>query len=198
MNFQASDEQQQLADSLARVLQDHGAFEQRRAISKTEAGWNPALWGQLAQLGVTALGIPEAYGGLGRLDGQDEPGELSGGAVDRQLAMQAFGHALLLEPYLASCVLGATAVREAASPAQKEALLPGVAKGDYWVLYVSDDYKTAIVGSPSRRYMWLLSRTPTVSADTREDLLSRARQQGYDTTRLIWRTTDKQMANTSQ
>ena len=45
------------------------------------------------------------------------------------------------------------------------ALLPGVAKGDYWVLYVSDDYKTALVGSPSRRYMWILSRTPTVSAD---------------------------------
>jgi len=77
-------------------------------------------------------------------------------------------------------------------------LLPGVAKGDYWVLYVSDDYKTAIVGSPSRRYMWILSRTPTVNADTREDLLSRARQQGYDTTRLIWRTSDKQMAQTSQ
>lgn len=77
------------------------------------------------------------------------------------------------------------------------ALLPGIAKGDYWVLYVSDDYKTAIVGSPSRRYMWLLSRTPTVSTDTREDLLSRARQQGYDTTRLIWRTSDKQMAKTS-
>ncbi|AZE81772.1 Outer membrane lipoprotein Blc [Pseudomonas orientalis] len=77
-------------------------------------------------------------------------------------------------------------------------LLPGVAKGDYWVLYVSDDYKTAIVGSPSRRYMWILSRTPTVSAETREDLLSRARQQGYDTTRLIWRTSDKQMAKSSQ
>jgi len=77
-------------------------------------------------------------------------------------------------------------------------LIPGTAKGEYWVLYVSDDYKTAIVGSPSRRYMWILSRTPTVSADTREDLLSRARQQGYDTTRLIWRTSDKQMAKTSQ
>jgi apolipoprotein D and lipocalin family protein len=46
--------------------------------------------------------------------------------------------------------------------------------------------------------MWILSRTPTVSADTREDLLSRARQQGYDTTRLIFRTSDKQMAKTSQ
>ena len=76
-------------------------------------------------------------------------------------------------------------------------LLPGVAKGDYWVLYVSDDYKTAIVGSPSRRYLWLLSRTPEINAVKREDLLSRARQQGYDTTRLIWRVSDRQMAKTS-
>ncbi|WP_191489949.1 lipocalin family protein [Pseudomonas sp. FEN] len=74
-------------------------------------------------------------------------------------------------------------------------LLPGVAKADYWILFISDDYKTAIVGNPNRRYLWLLSRTPRVSADTREDLLSRARQQGYDTTRLIWRTPDAKMPN---
>jgi apolipoprotein D and lipocalin family protein len=72
-----------------------------------------------------------------------------------------------------------------------------VAKGQYWVLYVSDDYKTAIVGDPSRRYLWLLSRTPTVNGVVREELLSKARQQGYDTTRLIWRATDTQMAKTS-
>ena len=71
------------------------------------------------------------------------------------------------------------------------------AKGQYWVLYVGDDYKTAIVGDPSRRYMWLLSRTPTVNNDVREELLSKARQQGYDTTRLVWRASDKQMAKTS-
>ena len=76
-------------------------------------------------------------------------------------------------------------------------LIPGVAKGEYWVLYVSDDYKTAIVGDPSRKYMWLLSRTPTVNGVVREELLSKARQQGYDTTRLIWRTSDRQMAKTS-
>jgi apolipoprotein D and lipocalin family protein len=76
-------------------------------------------------------------------------------------------------------------------------ILPGVSKGQYWVLYVSDDYKTAIVGDPSRRYMWLLSRTPTVNSVVREELLSKARQQGYDTTRLIWRASDRQMAKTS-
>lgn len=77
-------------------------------------------------------------------------------------------------------------------------LLPGVAKGNYWVLYVSDDYKSAIVGNPDRRYLWLLSRTPEVSDTVREDLLGKARQQGYDTTRLIWRTPDSVMAQTSK
>jgi apolipoprotein D and lipocalin family protein len=76
-------------------------------------------------------------------------------------------------------------------------LLPGVAKGQYWVLYVSDDYKTAIVGDPNRRYLWLLSRTPEINGVKREDLLSRARQQGYDTTRLIWRVSDTKMAKRS-
>jgi apolipoprotein D and lipocalin family protein len=76
-------------------------------------------------------------------------------------------------------------------------LIPGTAKGEYWVLYVSDDYKTAIVGDPSRKYLWLLSRTPTVNGVVREELLSKARQQGYDTTRLIWRASEQQMAKTS-
>ncbi|MCX7078975.1 MAG: lipocalin family protein [Pseudomonas sp.] len=77
-------------------------------------------------------------------------------------------------------------------------LLPGIAKGEYWVLYVSDDYKTAIVGSPNRRYLWLLSRSSEINAEEREDLLSKARQQGYDTTRLIWRVSDTKMAQTSK
>ncbi len=130
MNFQPSDEQLQLADSLARVLDDHYGFEQRRAIGKTEAGWSQAVWGQLAELGVTALGIPEEFGGLGGL---------GGGAVDRLPVMQAFGRALLLEPYLATCVLGATAVREAASQAQKETLLPGVAAGEQRLAWAHDE-----------------------------------------------------------
>ncbi|ROL77331.1 lipocalin family protein [Pseudomonas vranovensis] len=73
-------------------------------------------------------------------------------------------------------------------------LLPGVAKGNYWILYVDDKYQTALVGNPDRKYLWILSRTPTIPALQRESLLARARQQGYDTQRLIWRVTDKDMA----
>ncbi len=72
-------------------------------------------------------------------------------------------------------------------------ILPGVAKGDYWVLYVSDDYKQAIVGNPDRKYLWLLSRTPTVPKEVRDEMLSKAQQQGYDTTKLIWRTKDSEI-----
>jgi len=72
-------------------------------------------------------------------------------------------------------------------------LLPGVAKGAYWVLYVNSDYQVAVVGNPDRKYLWLLSRTPSVTAEVREELLAKAREQGYDTTRLIWRVGDTQI-----
>lgn len=69
-------------------------------------------------------------------------------------------------------------------------LFPGVAKGNYWVLYVSDDYQYAVVGNPNRKYLWLLSRSRVVPASIRELLMAKARQQGYDTDRLIWRASD--------
>ncbi|MBA1204881.1 lipocalin family protein [Pseudomonas capeferrum] len=73
-------------------------------------------------------------------------------------------------------------------------LLPGVAKGDYWILYVDQRYRTALVGSPDRKYLWILSRTPNLPAVEREHLLAKARQQGYDTSRMIWRMADKEIA----
>jgi apolipoprotein D and lipocalin family protein len=76
-------------------------------------------------------------------------------------------------------------------------VLPGLAKGDYWVLYVDDGYKTALVGNPNRKYLWLLSRTTHVSDATKEEMLARARQQGYDTTKLIWRADDSKIAKPS-
>ncbi|WP_296186646.1 lipocalin family protein [Pseudomonas sp. UBA1879] len=76
-------------------------------------------------------------------------------------------------------------------------LTPGVAKGDYWVLYVSDGYKLALVGNPNRKYLWLLSRTAHVSESVKNELLMKAQQQGYDTTKLIWRIEDSKLAKTA-
>ena len=70
-------------------------------------------------------------------------------------------------------------------------LFPDLTRGDYWVLYLDDDYRVALVGNPDRQYLWLLSRTPQVSAKTREQLLSIARERGYATEGLIWRVADQ-------
>lgn len=58
-------------------------------------------------------------------------------------------------------------------------------KGDYWVLRVDPDYRTALVGEPDRRYLWLLHRDPRIDPALREDFLRTAREQGYDLDALI-------------
>ncbi|WP_439886563.1 lipocalin family protein [Pseudomonas sp. MBLB4123] len=73
-------------------------------------------------------------------------------------------------------------------------LLPGLARGEYWVLYLDADYRSALVGHPDRDYLWLLARTPQVAPAVRDKLLEVAREQGYATERLIWRTPDSRLA----
>lgn len=63
-------------------------------------------------------------------------------------------------------------------------------RGDYWVIYRDEDYRVALVGHPEHKYLWLLSRTPEVDQQTRDKLLSVAREQGYVTSDLIWRQAD--------
>ena len=57
--------------------------------------------------------------------------------------------------------------------------------GDYWVLDLTDDYRAALVGSPDRNYLWLLSRTPELDDATFQRLVAAAAEQGFDTTRLV-------------
>ena len=58
-------------------------------------------------------------------------------------------------------------------------------KGDYWILRLDSDYRTALVGSPDYEYLWLLHREPMLDAATRDDYLDTARTLGYDLDRLI-------------
>ncbi|MHA6492162.1 lipocalin family protein [Pseudomonas borbori] len=72
-------------------------------------------------------------------------------------------------------------------------LLPDVARGEYWVLYLDSDYRTALVGHPNREYLWLLSRQAQVPEVTQALMLEQARLRGYDTAELIWRAADDEM-----
>ncbi|WP_399679893.1 acyl-CoA dehydrogenase family protein [Xenophilus sp.] len=126
MNFELDDDQRALGDSLARLLADRGAFEQRRALVAGDAWHDAQTWSALAGLGLTALPLPEAHGGFG------------GGARDLLPVMQAMGRALSLEPYLAT-VLGATALRLAGTDAQQAQVLPGVAEGGTRLAWAHDE-----------------------------------------------------------
>jgi apolipoprotein D and lipocalin family protein len=57
--------------------------------------------------------------------------------------------------------------------------------GDYWILRLDEDYRTALVGTPDRKHLWLLSRTPTPDASTRQSFLDTAAQQGFELGELI-------------
>lgn len=62
---------------------------------------------------------------------------------------------------------------------------------DYWIIDLADDYSVAAVGGPSRDYLWILSREPSISDTTYEALVNRLTAQGFDTSRLV-RTVQKQ------
>lgn len=57
--------------------------------------------------------------------------------------------------------------------------------GDYWIIDLGHDYEFAVVGHPNRKYLWILSRTPSMPTDVYEEIIGRLRAQGYDTARLM-------------
>ena len=118
MDFNYTDEQNALRDTLTRFIAKDYPFEARRALAKSAEAFSRDHWKQFAELGLLALPFPEDFGGL------------NGNAVDTMLVMEAFGRGLVLEPYLSSVVVAGHLVRDAGSAAQKEALLPAVAGGE--------------------------------------------------------------------
>jgi apolipoprotein D and lipocalin family protein len=56
--------------------------------------------------------------------------------------------------------------------------------GDYWIIDLDDDYQYAVVGSPDRKYLWILSRTPQISASLYQDLVKRASGQYFEVSRI--------------
>ncbi|MDB5823245.1 MAG: pimeloyl-CoA dehydrogenase small subunit [Herminiimonas sp.] len=113
MDFSTTPEQQQFSDALRRWMEKDYNFEQRKKIIHG-AGVSDTAWSTLAELGMTALPVPEAQGGF------------SGSAVDMLVVMQELGRGLLVEPYFAT-VLGAEFLRLAGG---QEAALEQVATGE--------------------------------------------------------------------
>ena len=64
-------------------------------------------------------------------------------------------------------------------------LFPFLTKGKYWILYLDAEYQTVIVGTPDRKYLWIMARTPKLEGETYQELVRRAQALGFETDRLI-------------
>jgi pimeloyl-CoA dehydrogenase small subunit len=117
MDFEFSEEQSILKDSLARLLADNYGFEQRKKHMAAPEGWSADMWGKYAEMGLMALPFSEEDGGIG------------GGPVETMIVMEALGGALALEPYFPTVVLGGGFLRLSGNDALRAELAPQVAEG---------------------------------------------------------------------
>jgi alkylation response protein AidB-like acyl-CoA dehydrogenase len=115
MNFDYNEEQQLLADSVRRFLQKDYDFETRKKIVASAEGWSPKVWSTFTEMGLTGLPFSPDYGGFG------------GGAIDLMGVMEAFGDALVVEPYLATVMAGQL-IAKSAFP-EKDKILSGIVEG---------------------------------------------------------------------
>jgi alkylation response protein AidB-like acyl-CoA dehydrogenase len=122
-----------LRDSAEKFLAERYDYRTFQKIAASEAGFSREIWAEFAQLGW--LGLPFA----------PEDGGTGGSAVELAILMEAFGRHLVVEPYLATVVLGGGLVTALGSAAERRALLPAVAEGHCCLAFAHDDH-----GAPTR------------------------------------------------
>lgn len=174
MNFDLSDEQRLLRDSVDRLIAERYGFEQRRQYARAPQGWSRELWTAYAELGLLGLPFVEADGGFG------------GTPVETMILFEAFGRGLILEPYFATVILGGGALRCAASAAQRAALIPRIVDGSLLLALAHGErqarYDLSNVETQARRDGdgWLLNGAKSVvwHGDCADKLIVSARVAG--------------------
>lgn len=116
MNFNRSDDQRMLADTLSRYLKDHYSHKHRMASANSDSGYNPATYKALCDLGIVGALLPETCGGYG------------GSGSDITVVFEELGSALCVDPLL-SAVMCANLIAEIASDTQAE-LIAGIISGE--------------------------------------------------------------------
>jgi alkylation response protein AidB-like acyl-CoA dehydrogenase len=118
MDLTLTDEQEMLRDGLTRFVQESYAFEKRRALVKSDLGFSVEHWRTFAELGWLALGLPEEAGGI------------ACSFVELALVMEAFGSALVLEPYASNIILSARILERAENTRLSHGTLSAIAAGN--------------------------------------------------------------------
>ena len=174
MDFELSDEQRLLKDSVERLFASRYDFEARKKYLAEPKGWSEALWRHYAELGLLGLPFAEEHGGIG------------GGPVETMIVMETAGRALAAEPYLATVVLGGGFVRLGASDTAKAELLPKVAAGEALLAFAHAErqarYDLADVAATARKdgagYVLDGAKSLVLHGDVADRLIVSARLSG--------------------
>ena len=118
MDFNFTEEQGMIRDSLARLIREQYDFDKRRGVVNSEAGWRPEMWAQFAELGLLMAPFSEEDGGLG------------GGPIDSMIVMEEFGKGLVVEPFIPTVVCAGGFFKHAGTAAQKEEHLGAIMGGE--------------------------------------------------------------------
>ena len=134
MDFNFTEEQSMLRDTIASFLQDKYDFETRRKIVASDSGWRADYWKAFAEeLGILGAPFSEELGGLG------------GGAIDNMIVMEEFGKALVIEPYLGTVVIGGGFLKHSGH-ASAASVIEGIIGGTTTIAFA--------YGEPQARYTW--------------------------------------------
>jgi pimeloyl-CoA dehydrogenase small subunit len=174
MDFDLSEEQRLLKDSVDRLLADRYDFETRKKHADNPEGWSRELWAQYAELGLLALPFSEEHGGFG------------GGGTETMIVMEAFGRALVLEPYLATVVLAGGLIAEGGSDEQGQRVIPQIADGSQRLAFAHSErqsrYDLADVTAEAKRDGdgWIIDgeKSLVLHGDTADQLIVSARTSG--------------------
>jgi alkylation response protein AidB-like acyl-CoA dehydrogenase len=179
MDFNFTEEQSMVRDTVASFLQDKYDFETRRKIVASESGWRADYWQAFAEeLGILGASFSEELGGLG------------GGAIDNMIIMEEFGKALVIEPYLGTVVIGGGFMKHSGY-AGAASVIEGIIAGTTTIAfayaepqgrytwqdlkttakkdgsgYVLNGHKAVVVGAPFASHLVVTARTGGAQRDT--------------------------------
>jgi alkylation response protein AidB-like acyl-CoA dehydrogenase len=118
-DFAFNEEQDALRATVRRFCEERSPSSEVRRLMETTEGFDPDVWKQLsAELGLTAIAIPESLGGQGF------------SLVELGIVLEEMGRALLCVPFFSSICLAANAIMNAGTPDERATLLPQIASGD--------------------------------------------------------------------
>lgn len=174
MDFDLDEQQKLLKQSVDRLIADHYDFAKRSRYMAEPDGWSAQMWSRYAEMGLLGLPFAEADGGFG------------GGPVELMIVMEAFGRGLVLEPYLATVVLGGALLRHLAPDSQRGKWVPRITEGAGKLAFAQVErqsrYALADISTRARPAAqgWIIdgSKSVVIHGDVADALLVSARVAG--------------------